>query len=364
MRNANSAEPTHKKIDMAKTDSRSPATGVAALKKLLPASWYAPVRRCYHVARDTSHAIRTGIHDTRTYIVHSGAIRQQSHEARKTRIIKALHRLEKGLALKAPRPGFGMDAVDYLFNELASFSRDFPSDWTIGAAMDTIEAYLAFNQRHGIDCSAFVTRLAKLKTGTRYVADHPLGGIRSVTSSDVTEDCGPSFGKFARTRFSIRQYTGENVAIDAIEAAVATAQYAPSVCNRQSCGVYVASGQDKIQGILAFQNGNRGFGQDAGALLIVTSDLRAFHTYEERNQCWIDGGLFSMALVYALHGQGLGTCCLNWSVDPNTDRSLKELTKIPPSHAVIMLIAVGHIPEKLSVARSERRPMQEVLFRL
>jgi nitroreductase len=41
---------------------------------------------------------------------------------------------------------------------------------------------------------------------------------------------------------------------------------------------------------------------------------------------------------------------------------LRKLIRLPESEVVIMIIAVGHIPEKLMVARSARKPLEEVLF--
>ena len=68
-----------------------------------------------------------------------------------------------------------------------------------------------------------------------------------------------------------------------------------------------------------------------------------------------------MTLVYALHAQGLGTCCLNWSVEPSQDKAFKAAAGLPKHDAVIMLLAVGHLPEAFDVARSHRRPIDEVL---
>jgi nitroreductase len=112
---------------------------------------------------------------------------------------------------------------------------------------------------------------------------------------------------------------------------------------------------------LACQNGNRGFTEEIDKLLVVTSDLGSFVSPGERNQCWIDGGLFAMSLVYALHSLGLGTCCLNWSVEHEADRKLRQAAGIRESEAVIMMIAVGHLPEVLNVQQSPRKLVDDVL---
>ena len=95
----------------------------------------------------------------------------------------------------------------------------------------------------------------------------------------------------------------------------------------------------------------------------MTTDTYRFFSVGERNQCWIDGGLFSMSLVYGLHSLGLGSCCLNWSVEKEADQKLRRITGIPQSEVVIMMIGVGHLPEKLVVARSMRKPLETILVK-
>ena len=70
-----------------------------------------------------------------------------------------------------------------------------------------------------------------------------------------------------------------------------------------------------------------------------------------------------MSLVYALHSLGLGSCCLNWCVEKETDQKLRRITGIAESEAVIMMIGVGHLPEKLVVARSMRKSLETILVK-
>ena len=167
--------------------------------------------------------------------------------------------------------------------------------------------------------------------------------------------------EFFACRYSIRNFTDEEVDYNLIEQAIRMAQKTPSVCNRQSSKVYIFRNEEDRQLVLSYQNGNRGFGHLVNKVLIVTSDLQNFVSVGERNQCWIDGGMYAMSVVYALHSLGLGTCCLNWSVEYEVDRRLRKAANIPDSEAVIMMIAVGHIPEQLSVAQSPRKSIEEVM---
>jgi hypothetical protein len=135
----------------------------------------------------------------------------------------------------------------------------------------------------------------------------------------------------------------------------------PSVCNRQAWRVYVFTDDEDKRRVLQHQNGNRGFGDRISQLLVVTCDLSAFVTIGERAQAWVDGGMFSMSLVYALHFAGLGTCCLKAPNEIREDRALRRVCGIPDCEVVIMMIAVGHLIEEFAVAQSARRALEEVV---
>jgi nitroreductase len=164
-----------------------------------------------------------------------------------------------------------------------------------------------------------------------------------------------------RARHSVRNFEATPVEGDLIRNAVDLALRAPSVCNRQAWRVYALTSSDAIARALTAQNGNSGFGHQLQMLLVVACDLTRFLTIGERNQGWIDGGMFSMMLVLALHSHGLGTCCLNLSLDCQQDMRLREVVPIADHESPVMMIAVGHMPESLSVAQSRRRPVADVL---
>lgn len=88
--------------------------------------------------------------------------------------------------------------------------------------------------------------------------------------------------------------------------------------------------------------------------------MQSFEGIHERNQCFIDGGLFAMSVLYSLHAKGLATCPLNWSADEDQDMRLRSVIDIKPAENVIMMIAVGHYPPHLNVAKSTRKNVSEI----
>ncbi|WP_228035359.1 nitroreductase family protein [Oculatella sp. LEGE 06141] len=273
------------------------------------------------------------------------------------------HRIEKGLALREPKIGFGRDVIQRLLTNLKRYQTAYGLDETCQIAINTLTAYYQFNQTHGIDDQPLNVAIAALNQAI--ASDRPRtnqGGIAHVTKQSILNAAAIDFATFTQSRYSIRQFAPDPVELHLIEQAVIMAQKTPSVCNRQSARVYVFSDDEAKRKALSFQNGNRGFGDQASKVLVVVSDLNHFVAIGERYQAWIDGGMFAMSLVYALHSLGLGTCCLNWSVERWADRSLKRATGIKESETVIMMIAVGHLPDELTVAQSPRKPLSEVML--
>ncbi|MCY1415275.1 5,6-dimethylbenzimidazole synthase [compost metagenome] len=164
-----------------------------------------------------------------------------------------------------------------------------------------------------------------------------------------------AFNKFVRCRYSVRNFSHEPVSDDLIFTAIETATFAPSVCNRQSWQVHYYSEKTTIHNILQHQNGNAGFTDTIDKLLIITGDTRAF-TESESNQIFIDGGLFSMNLILALHSAGLGSCALNTSYSYLKEFKVKKVAKIPNNERLIMMLAVGNIKPNFQVAASPRKP--------
>lgn len=332
------------------------------VRAVLPPRAHAWLRRHYRRTRDRLRLRHAYRHDRRVYETWAGMLRADDDQAcLEAELIKIYHRIEKGLALASPRPGFGAATVDELLSRCGHQLTRFGPSLTLRRVVNVLDEYCTFNRHHGVDVSEVERRLMPLReacAGMEAVGD---GGSMAVSRSEIHAASRIDLAPFISSRFSVRQFTGEAIDPKLIEAAVRMAQKTPSVCNRESGTVYALHDPSERARALAHQNGNRGFGEQAGCVLVVTSRLATFLTVGERHQCWIDGGMFSMSIVYALHSLGLGTCCLNWSVEPDRDLALRQATGIPADEAIVMMIAVGHLPDRFRVAQSPRRPLSEVL---
>ena len=134
----------------------------------------------------------------------------------------------------------------------------------------------------------------------------------------------------------------------------------PTVCNRSINRVYIIQNNEMKKKILSYQNGNKGFGEYAPIILIVTTILESFQNANERRQPYIGGGMFCMSLIYTLHSKGLATCSLNWDVPYKKEDILKNILNIK-NETIIMYIAVGKYPDKLKIACSKKMNIEDII---
>ncbi len=308
--------------------------------------------------------VKAYLFDLRRYARYSGTINMRFRQNEEAWLIMAYHRIEKALALKNPRPGFGKANVRDMLQKLELYYKRYGVDDTVEICMSVLQLYFEFNRYHDAEIRELETRYNELRDmilAGGSIQQRNIGGVIPIRREDVLRAAIVDFEVFSRSRRSIRQFAPDPVELDVIKKAISIAQSTPSVCNRQTWRTHVFLDKEQIKEILKYQNGNRGFGEDAAAILIVTASLPYFIGVGERNQAFIDGGMYAMTLVYALHSLGLGTCCLNLSVSPSVDTRLHEVAKIPCDEVLIMMIAVGHLPEEFVVASSPRRPLSDVV---
>lgn len=280
---------------------------------------------------------------------HAWFHRVRTPESRAARMLADAHFLEYGMAIHGARPGFGMARAARLASDL----REEGADRTAGAiGLATLRAWADFNSRTALPRG--VEQALALSGGEGIAAG--VSGARLAPSAP-----GVDFLAFAQSRRSVRQFASGPVPEQAIRRAVAAAQAAPSSCNRQSCTAHVWTDRPLIERVRRHQAGNRTFGHELGGIAVITSDLRNWEHGGERYQAWIDGGLFAMSLCHGLHAEGLGTCFLNWSVTPATDRALRAELRLDDSQLVIVLLGFGLMPEDVTVCASPRLSEAEAL---
>lgn len=303
------------------------------------------------------------IRDANSYFLSASIVPKNSFdhcEHLESEIIRRAHVIEKGLSMRDFRPRFGPEMVRELCKcldewEAMNHDRAKCSEALVHSASGVLYIYKKRHDEIGVDVSDIVApKYQKYDT-----AKAPLvaGTKRWLQPTDKDIE---GFLTTIKTRSSVRSYSKEKIPDKAlIEDAIRNATVTPSVCNRQTWRVHVF-GESKAQEVLAVQGGNRGFGQMIPYVLIVTSDMRYFIGAHERYQPWIDGGMFAMTLLFALHAKKLGAVALNWSVVNRQDNKLRNLANISIHERIIMMIGCGYPSDGAIVTESLRKPVSDI----
>ncbi|MBU4348414.1 polysaccharide pyruvyl transferase family protein, partial [Patescibacteria group bacterium] len=219
-------------------------------------------------------------------------------------------------------------------------------------AISTLTKYILWHQQKNIDLNNLKNTINQLKIKT----DINTGGIIDITKKEIDQTRKEDFEKFSKGRHSIRDFDDTPVLIKDIEKALEIAKNSPSACNRQPTKTYVIQNGDIKKQVLKLQRGNRGFGHLSEKLLIITSDLSYYQGADERNQSFIDGGIFSMSLMYSLHYVGIDSCALGWIENKKNDLKLREIVNISNSENIILILAIGHMRQEIKITKSTRKP--------
>ncbi|MGC8823779.1 MAG: nitroreductase family protein [Bacteroidales bacterium] len=291
-------------------------------------------------------------YDAKRFLYHSSAFFPfNTKEKLLGRIIAEYHAVEKGLCMPQRRMGFGQRLIQDLIHHCKLFADSYnTSDENFVHAIKVLAEYYEVhaNYLHLLD-NKLVKNIQDFLLNFSYKPSQQL----ILTKEEYLFHQKSSFDLFAQSRHSLRNFSGsvdDNLLFNAIR----LAQTAPSSCNRQPSRVYIINDKDKKLQALSLQNGNRGFGNLADKVLVITEDLNYFLSISERNEAYINGGMFALNLLYALHFYGIGACPLNWCAEKANDIALRKLCSIPDNEIIILLIAIGGIPESFMLASSPR----------
>lgn len=272
-----------------------------------------------------------------------------------TAIILQTHVLEKGLSYRFPKKAFGIDRVQSLIvnlNEhILKYGYHEILDWTIHA----LESYFKVNI-DSIEVKKIETMFNKIVDNISWQRNQSIeGGTLTLKKDDIVQSANIDFLKFLRSRHSIRYFKKKDVDENILSKAIDMSKYTPSACNRQCWNVHVYRGYETCSKILEFQGGGRGMITEINTIILITGDMNRFSP-NTLHQAYIDGALYSMTLMYALHSLGLATIPLNSSFDIKRKKIFHKTFDVPINETPIMFVAIGHYEDVVNVPLSFRLP--------
>ncbi|MBK8802730.1 MAG: nitroreductase family protein [Fibrobacteres bacterium] len=283
----------------------------------------------------------------------------RTREKWQAKLTVEFHAIEKGLSLGAPRLGFGEKRILQLIEDLRSYRDRFSDPAFLAHPIATVRGYIAFNKDRGFEPALVTKALRRLESEQPApVAADIHGGVKPVRKMDLLSG-GCEFERFALTRHSIRDFSTDVVTREEIMRAIGIAQSSPSSCNRQSWHAHVFQGMAKDE-LLRFQGGSNGFVEAVGAAVVVVGDLRNYFI-NEIHQPYIDASLFAMTMMFAFHGQGMGSIPLTTSFKRRRLREFRKRFGIPDYQVPVMILGVGHLKEEFNVACSARNDVLKIV---
>lgn len=322
------------------------------LKRLLPESVIAWVRGIQASARLRQETRRQMRRFARNY-AKRGSTRLAHLE---TRTIFFTHQIEKGLSHGNFRHGFGKGVLAEFAPLLVAFRQQDANYRTNDIYRSAMSALHDYKVRHETD-SYDLTYMRRDFPDDIWQeianADSRYGGVLTIKASDKADNAAKTFVELSESRHSLREFSDEPVNAEDIERAVDIAMRTPSVCNRQPTRVHIITNADLIAKLMPIQHGFNGY-PFPPALVLVTSDIQAFMNPDERNEGFVDGGLFSMSLLLALEEQRLAACPLNTCLPAGRDDATRRLLNLPDNELLVMYIAVGHFLPEAETCMSRR----------
>lgn len=330
------------------------------VKFLFPNTIYTSIRSLRRYLR----LGRSYIYDLNQYFRYSMSISNVAENKMIAKIMLDCHVIEKGLTMPEFRLGFGQERLAVLMDNVVQYSILFNTkNLQFLNGISVIDEYFHIHLLHGhvlgeeLNCAyervSDLKKINKLKIKVSQQKD--------ITKKEYFKAIDLPFEVFSSSRSSVRNFSPKPVCMAKIEEALDLCRNTPSACNRQSVRVHLYTHKDEVQKILKVQGGNRGFGHLANFLILVTYESSMYFEESERNSGFVDGGMYCMNILYALHSKRVACCILNAAHSVHKDITMRKVASVPASEVFVALIACGSPPDNFKVASSFRYPLSDVL---
>ncbi len=270
-----------------------------------------------------------------------------------------MHAIEKGMSIGNVKIGFGKKKVLKLLVDLQHYLSIKGDKEFVSACCQVIKQYICFSKSYGAEMSVIEKSLIIFcKTYNINFEEVLCGGIIEKQKSDTYNLLNTPFDSFSQGRFSIRDFGTTPIDDSLICKALKICERTPSACNRQSWNIYIIKDKNLRDKLYKLQLGCTGFIDGMQRAILICCDIRSYNI-NELNQMYVDGGIYSMNLLYALHYQGLATIPLTMAHRARHTNLIRRSFDIPDYLIPVLLIGVGTYKEKYRVACSERKDYKE-----
>ncbi len=295
------------------------------------------------------------IYDVKRFITYRGTLKDSI--SLEPELLSSVHAIEKGLNMPEFRTGFGKEKVLHISNILENkgdLISEYIYDYALSVLLEYKQTHLGMNIELSKEVIDSVDRLKNYRE-TSVSSQHVVSREKYFSNSKG------NYVEVVKGRKSIREFSDQKIDKVVLNKAIDLSTECPSACNRQPYHVYVISETKQVDFINTIHYGNKGFGHTVPTYLIVTSNQSAFLSPLERNDVFINGGIYLNSLVNALYYYEIGSCILNWSVHPNIDIKLRNNCNIDNNDTIIAIVAIGVVSDIVKYGTSPKKGYIDII---
>lgn len=248
------------------------------------------------------------------------------------------HSLEKGMSFEKKKVGWGKEKAIRLCNLIDEYMKNYPVSDEMVNSLNILNAYR--QDEDSCKSDDVVLRIDALLRLYHDKIRESEAGVKTVSKPKPFN--AEYILDFYQSRSSVRYFSEVPLLSEDIKNAMALASTTPTACNRQTSRVYTLCDKERINQVLELQLGGQGWADKAPTMFIITGCLSCFGGIYERQQVYIDGGLYAMNFVMGLHLYGIATCFKMFIRDYKLQHKVCELCGIPRNEVPIVIIMAGY----------------------
>ena len=272
-----------------------------------------------------------------------------------------IHRLEKGLISKNPKPVFAAGYILETVNEYERLNRTLNGKKNKERSeIDWIESVLnkyfdIVSSHPEVDKARLIYNRIKRESG---------GELQSIPyKRDFSKELNITYDDYLQLcmrRRSVRWYLQKPVPRELIDKAIQAASQSPSACNRQPFRFLIFDDRELIEKLGKIPAGFAEYYKNIPALAVVIGHQRAFFNSFDRHTIYIDSSLAIMSFLFALEVQGLSSCTINWTDRPKPLKELSKIISLDEDEQVILFISIGYPDSEAKVPYSKKKDLSEI----
>lgn len=262
-----------------------------------------------------------------------------------------VHAIEKGMSIGKLKEGFGNKKACGIVDDLRLFLSIGGDRQFVVEACSVLNQYIIFKEEVGQEVDDVKFKLTNFMKTYKIL---PLckGGVYRLKYDEIMAMAHGPLPEVLSSRYAVRDFGSKPIDMGLLCKALQVAEKSPSACNRQSWRIHVYLGEKALK-LFDLQDGAKSFEKEMQAAILICGDLTSY-SLDETNLPYVDGGLYGMNLMLALHYYGLASIPLTMGRRMSNLRKIKGAMGIPHNEVPVLLIGVGSYKDEFRAAASFR----------